>query len=206
MHLAPFYAGAMKVPALLHAVREATGLKQAELAKKIGVSQGTVSKWESEQVSPNKKQWDALLSFVRRSSRTQHLAREISTAQKVPLVGHVGAGAAVTIEGEGPGSLDEDIPAPEGSTEKTVAVEIRGDSLGSFFDQWLVFYDDVRSPVTNDLINKLCVCGLSDGRVLIKRIRRSKTRGLFHLESQAGDSIYDVSIDWAARVKTMTPR
>jgi phage repressor protein C with HTH and peptisase S24 domain len=122
----------------------------------------------------------------------------------IPLVGYVGAGAQTHyFNNDGP--VDE-VAAPTGSTDSTVAVEIRGDSLGTFFDRWLVFYDDVRRPVTTDLINKLCVVGLEDGRVLIKKIARSKARGVFHLLSQTEEPILDVVIEWAARVKNMVPR
>lgn len=123
----------------------------------------------------------------------------------VPLVGYVGAGAATHFFAQDSGQLDE-VPAYDGASDATVAVEIRGDSLGSFFDRWLVYYDDVRRPVTHDLINKLCVVGLEDGRILIKKIQRSKSRGLFHLLSQTEDPIFDIEIAWAARVKSMVPR
>lgn len=127
-----------------------------------------------------------------------------STEQQVPLVGYVGAGAETHFfANDAP--LDE-VPAPAGSTETTVAVEIRGESLGSFFDRWLVFYDDVRRPVTNDLLNRLCVIGLVDGRILIKKIQRSKARGLFHLLSQTEPPILDVEVEWAARVKNLVPK
>jgi hypothetical protein len=122
----------------------------------------------------------------------------------VPLVGYVSAGAQTHFfANDAP--LDE-VPAPAGSSDMTVAVEIRGDSLGSFFDRWLVFYDDVRRPVTTDLINRLCVVGLSDGRILIKKVQRSKARGLFHLLSQTEPPILDVEVDWAARVKNLVPK
>lgn len=123
----------------------------------------------------------------------------------VPLVGYVGAGATTHFFPQDSGHLDE-VPAFDGASDATVAVEIRGDSLGSFFDRWLVYYDDVRRPVTSDLVNRLCVVGLNDGRILIKKIQRSKSRGLYHLISQTEDPIFDVEIDWAARVKSMVPR
>lgn len=122
----------------------------------------------------------------------------------VPLVGYVAAGAVAHFFSD-QGEFDR-VEAPDGSTTDTVAVEIRGDSLGSFFDEWLVFYDEVRAPVTPDLIGRLCVVGLADGRTMIKKIRRSKTPGLFHLESNTEGTITDVSIEWAARVKNMVPR
>lgn len=133
--------------------------------------------------------------------------REAAQAERptVPLVGHVAAGAEAYFYTGDQGELDR-VPAPDGYTESTVAVEIRGDSLGSFFDHWLVFYDDVRRPVTQDLVGKPCVVGLADGRVLIKKIQRSRTRGLFHLLSNVEPPILDVSIEWAARIKNMVPR
>lgn len=123
----------------------------------------------------------------------------------VPLVGYVGAGAAAYFFGD-QGQLD-DVPAPEGASETTVAVEIRGDSLGALFDRWLVFYDDVRRPVTADQVGRLCVVGLKDGRILIKKIQRSRARqGLFHLLSNTEAPILDVEIDWAAKVLNMVPQ
>jgi hypothetical protein len=128
----------------------------------------------------------------------------LSAAKTVPLVGYVGAGAETYFFGD-QGELDR-VPAPEGTTDHTVAVEIRGESLGSFIDRWLVYYDDVRRPVTADLLGKLCVVGIDDGRVLIKKIQRSKSRGLFHLLSQTEDPIFDVRLEWAAKVKNLVPR
>lgn len=130
-------------------------------------------------------------------------ARAPGSPPTVPLLGYVAAGA--TAHFTAGGELGE-VEAPGGSSETTVAVEIRGDSLGTFFDRWLVFYDDVRRPLTPDLIGKLCVLGLEDGRVLIKKPQRSRSKGLYHLLSQTEDPILDVAVEWAAKVKTLVPR
>lgn len=121
----------------------------------------------------------------------------------VPLVGYVSAGAEAIYTAAG--ELG-DVPAPDDATPSTVAVEIRGDSLGSFFDRWLVFYDDVKRPITADMFGKPCIVGLADGRVLIKKPQRSRTRGLYHLLSNTEPPILDVAIEWAAKVKSMVPR
>ncbi|MFZ5737695.1 MAG: XRE family transcriptional regulator [Pseudomonadota bacterium] len=122
----------------------------------------------------------------------------------VPLVGYVGAGAQTHFfQQDAP--LDE-VPAPDHASEATVAVEIRGESLGTFFDRWLVFYDNVHRPVDAALVGRLCVVGLRDGRILIKKIQRSRSRGLFHLLSQTEPPILDVEVDWAAPVKHMVPQ
>lgn len=122
----------------------------------------------------------------------------------VPIIGYVGAGAEAHYFAVEEGALDE-VPAPEGATASTRAVEIRGKSLGRLFDRWIAFYDDVRRPITSDLIGHLCVVGLADGRTLIKEVRRNKSHG-FDLLSEAGEPIKAVDIEWAARVKTIRPR
>ena len=122
---------------------------------------------------------------------------------KVNVIGYVGAGAEAHIYDVPPGDLDE-VDAPPGSNEATVAVEIRGNSLGPFFNRWLVFYDDIRRPVTPDLIGQLCVVGLEDGRVLIKQVQRGKADRLYELLSQTEPPIRDVAVDWAAKVRSMS--
>jgi transcriptional regulator with XRE-family HTH domain len=123
----------------------------------------------------------------------------------VPVVGYVGAGAATHYYAVSQGELDR-VAAPESANADTVAVEIRGDSLGKLFNQWLVFYDDVRRPVDHALHGKLCVVGLADDRILVKRLR-AKGGGLFDLISNTDEEpIRDVAVEWAAKVKRMEPR
>ena len=123
----------------------------------------------------------------------------------VPVVGYVQAGAEAVLFGAGQGPFDH-VPAPEGSTDHTVAVEIRGESLGEFFTEWLVFYDDVRSPITPDLHGRLCVVGLPGDKILVKLLKPSREPGLFHLLSQTEGPLLDQEVLWGARVKAMTPR
>jgi hypothetical protein len=124
---------------------------------------------------------------------------------KAPVVGYVGAGAETHLYEVAQGDLDE-VDPPRGSNEATVAVEIRGDSLGAFLNRWLVFYDDVRRPVTPDLIGELCVVGLADGRVLVKQIQRGRAEGLFNLISATEKPILDAAIEWAAKVNSIVRR
>lgn len=130
---------------------------------------------------------------------------EDMSRRTVEVVGYVGAGAEAHFYAVSQGNLDE-VDAPDNSSQETKAVEIRGDSLGSLFDRWLVFYDDVRSPITPDLVGKLCVVGLADDRVLIKKVRSGSRKGFYQLVSEREPPIVDVAIEWAAKVKTMVPR
>lgn len=186
----------------------ATGVGQSELARRVGMKpQGIQS---------------IVAGGVERPRLLREIANALNTTEayllgetdddtleaprrEVRLVGYVGAGAIAHYyaDGDDPG---ETVDAPEGATEYTVAVEIRGESLGALFEHWLVFYDEVRSPVTTDMIGRLCVVGLEDGRVLVKQIQRSRTDGLHHLISNTEAPILDVVVAWAARVRAMVPR
>lgn len=68
------------------------------------------------------------------------------------------------------------------------------------------YYDEIRRPVTEDLIGRLCVVGLPDGRILVKRLRRARSPGFYHLESNTEPTMPDEEVVWAARVRNMTPR
>ena len=124
---------------------------------------------------------------------------------RVSLVGYVGAGAIAHFYADAQGPFDE-VEAPDAASSSTVAVQIRGHSLGALFDNWLVFYDDVRDPPGEDLIGRMCVCGLADGRVLVKALKRSQVPGMWTLLSNTEPPIYDVVLDWAALVREMRPR
>lgn len=132
-------------------------------------------------------------------------ASVIENRKAVPVVGYVGAGSLAHYYGDSddPG---EDAPMPQNGTPETVAVEIRGDSLGTLFSKWLVYYNEVRLPPTDDMMRKLCVVGLSDGRVLVKQMLKGSRPGRYHLVSQTEGVIEDAHVAWAAIVIAMSPR
>lgn len=175
-------------------------MTQQQVADAVGMSKGGYVKIED---------GDRRLTadFIARAARTFGVkdSEIIQTAtHMVPVVGYVGAGAEAFFEyGQGP--FDE-VEAPDGATEDTVAVEIRGTSLGELFDRWLIFYDQRREPVTSDLIGKLCVIALDDERVVVKKLKRGQLKGRYDLISNTEPPLYDQTVVWAARVKQMVPR
>lgn len=98
--------------------------------------------------------------------------------------------------------------APKDTTKETVALEVRGESLGPAFNRWIVYYDDAGEGVSPQHIGRLCVVGLPDDRILVKIIKRSRQRGLYDLESNnpMEKDIEGVEIAWAALVTDMKRR
>lgn len=129
---------------------------------------------------------------------------EDAAGASVPLKGYVAAGSQARFLPLDDGEFDR-VSAPPEWNDKTFALEIRGTSLGELFDRWLVYADDVRSPVTPDLIGKPCIVGLADGRILVKKLKRARG-GLYDLLSNTEEPILGVTVDWAAKVKHMGPR
>ncbi len=124
-------------------------------------------------------------------------------ASAIPLVGFVGPDGEVQFGGES--AAAEGTPVPEIAGARTVAIEIRSDSLGAFLKGWLAIYDDLEGPVTEELEDTMCVVRLTDGRVMIRRIRRAQAPGRFHLLSQAEPPVLDAELVWAERVKALVP-
>lgn len=196
---------------------EALQLKAATASKRAGLSPDGIRNIQRAKDDPKRKGVNA--TTIRKLAPVLHTTEawlmtgvhepnsfddDAPRERRVPVVGYVGAGSETHFYAVAQGDLD-DVAAPDWATDRTVAVEIRGESLGALFDRWLVFYDDVRSPVTSDLVGQICVVGLVDDRVLVKKIKRAK-RGLFDLISNNEPPIEAVSLSWAARVLGMQPR
>jgi hypothetical protein len=116
---------------------------------------------------------------------------------RAPVVGHVGAGAAMYFEdGQGPFG---DVTLPQSAPDHTVAAEVRGDSLGPF-NGWFAYFSKRRDAPGPDLVGQLCVVGLADGRILIKRIARGRKARRYDLWGAGGEPLQDQQLQWAAPV------
>lgn len=197
----------LKVPRPLEAkrlveARERRGKGDAKAtAKFFGWNYNTYSQHERGERGLTKRVADKYAKAYRVSvAWLLHGTGEAQTRQ-VPIVGNVGAGGQV----EYTESLDGDdtIEAPSDSPPETVAVRIRGESLGPGFNNWFALYARREDPITEDLLGSLCVVGTEDGRTLIKWVRRG-LQG-FTLISGTGAIEEDVLIAWAAKVLDLRP-
>jgi hypothetical protein len=205
------------IPKLLqHMIEMLPRQTQSALADRLShsdleVSQPQVSRWIKGQ-RPDIPNYRRILSVagqmgVLTDMRSEDVAAGMAGPPPVPMVkvkGYVGASGEAVYYRLADDELEE-VPAPDGASDQTVACEVRGKSLGPVLESWLVFYDDVRSPITPDMLGCLCVVGLADDRILVKRLERKN--GSVVLVSNNGDpDITDVAIEWAAKVTSMRPR
>lgn len=190
------------------AMKDAGHTSAAAVARRVGIAESTMRAYVGNTRNPPLDVCEKIGRYLKVNGKWLFEGtgpKRAVAPTVVPLVGYVGAGSVAHVYADSQGPFDE-VEAPDEATESTVAVEIRGESLGALFDSWLVFYDDVRDPPGRDLMGKLCVVGVSDGRILIKKMTKGQLPGHFTLVSNVEPPIYDVLVDWAARVKTMRPR
>lgn len=184
-------------------------ISQERLGKMLQppVKKQAVTGWESNRFQPSAKYIPQLVQILGRSYEwlTSNNAVLNGDGPMVPLVGYVGAGGKTHFYNDGQGPY-EDVEAPGGATAETVAVEVRGDSMHPIADRWLLYYDNREDPPTEDLLGKLCIVGLADDRVLVKKLVRGSEPGLFHLISTNSDPLTNQKVEWAAQIKWINPR
>lgn len=205
---------------ILKGLREKKGLTQSELADEYGTGQSTISRLETgASKEPTVELHDRIIQDARRHGIIATTEDRLNALpilngvnghghrpRNVPIVGYVDAATDDgSIRTVAPGRLGDAV-FPTAS-KSMVAVTIMGDSLGGPFDNWLAFYDDLRAPITPDLIGKLCVVGLANDRVAIKTVKYGKRDGSYSLiAANSKHPIEAATIEWAAKVLLMTPR
>lgn len=131
---------------------------------------------------------------------------DVIGSQTVEIIGYVGAGFEAHFYERSAQSFVE-VEAPPGASNRTVAVEVRGDSMRGTADEGsILYYDDEPDIVTPDMYGRLCIVWTADGRVLVKKPRPGSGDGLFHLESTNADTMFDVVISGASKVTWIKPR
>lgn len=194
----------------LRDARQAKGWSQSELARKAGVKPQTIQSIESGKT----RQPANIVKIAEALSVTAEFLMSPNDnpsgngpdKRTTPIIGVVQAGTAAIDYSVGQGELGE-VDRPAMATFNTVALEVRGESMGGRIEHGdIVYYDERREPVTPDLFGRLCIVGATDGRVMLKKLQNGSRPGRFHLISYSADPEFDVPVDWAARVTLIKPR
>jgi phage repressor protein C with HTH and peptisase S24 domain len=196
---------AMDVSETLREALEITGLKQADFAKKVGVAQGTISKWISGGQVPNKAQWDVVTEFLAKNIRTRHLVDGGSkNSNVVRVMGRIGAGAEISpdeeqVPPEGLSEIEVPFPLPDNA----IAFQVEGDSMWPRYDPGdvIVCLNRERDPA--DLVGWEAAVRTTKGQRYLKRLRNGARKGLYDLESHNGEPIRGVRLAWASEVHSV---
>lgn len=207
---APLYVGCMEtnLSEKIKAIRSSLGLNQTEFAERVGTTQSTVTRWEKGS-EPRGEHLQRLAELANTTvERLLNISDLTSPTDHIPVVGYVGAGAAIMpYDDYSHGDGHDFVERPPFVEGKAVAVEVKGDSLYPVAeDGWRLVYAGEQTVIEEDVLNKLCVVQLEDGRMLVKRLMRGTKPQHYHLASTNAPLIEDVRITWAARVKAIIPR
>lgn len=186
---------------LMKELREAQDMTQGDLARLAGTSQPQIMRLENgvREMTPH---WAKRLApHLNVSPVRLAFPDEDTKVKMLPIVGRVGASTdGMVLQASDHGPFGEAI-APVGASGNEVAVEVAGPSMGNYApDGSLILYRDRHDPPQDDMIGEVCIVGLPDDRVLVKRLQRGSKRGLFNLESMVGDTLKDQRVAWAAVV------
>lgn len=176
--------------------REAADMTQKELAKLVGCAQADVHRLESGQVT-HSKHLAKILSI---------LNIDTSPTAMVPVVGYVGAGAAVlAIDDHAKGGGIDEIPAPPGMVNG-IALIVRGDSMEPKYTDGEVLFIEQTVYDISSLIGENCYVQLPDGHCFVKKLQYGSKPGLYSLISYNAPPIIDVAIERAYPIAFTKPK
>ncbi|MBX9717891.1 MAG: LexA family transcriptional regulator [Microbacteriaceae bacterium] len=185
----------------LKKLRERHGLTQEEFAAQMGTTRNQLVKLESGKRRLSDK-WISKAADV----LGVDAGELVTSSEEVPVVGFVGAGGQAFLYSEND-NPNETVVRPPESPDTTVAAFVRGDSMSGIADDGDIIYWDEQPTAPNDsMYNKLCVIGLTDGRVVVKRLVRGSQPGKWHLLSTTQAPMLDMEVEWASRVTWIRPR
>jgi DNA-binding XRE family transcriptional regulator len=197
----PVYRIGMEDFEHLRELRDRNGLTQKDLARLAGTTQPQINRLETGE-RPLTPQWAKRLAPHLGTTPVEIIFPEMSKKPlTLPIVGRVGASTDGEVLQESDHGPFGEITAPLGAKGTEAVVEVGGHSMGIYApDGSLILYDNRHDPPQENMLGEVCVVGLPDGRVLVKRLLRGSRRGLFDLESVVGETMRDQIVDWAAVV------
>lgn len=125
------------------------------------------------------------------------------------IIGAVGRDGSVELYVRTPElkALHGDAPMPMGGTETTVALRVKTDDLsGEYAENGSIIYFDEPRQRPNANMPGLYVVWLADGRVMVRRLRKTAKKGRFDLWLVHAPPMFDQAVDWVALVTWIKPQ
>lgn len=170
---------------------------QSAIADAVGVSIPQVSRWENgEDGIPSNK-----IEQVAAAYGLDPYA--VFSEVGVPIVGYVGAGGETVYLDDNPrGSGMNVAPRLPDLRGEMIGLEIRGDSMLPFFrNGYIAYISRQHDGVEEGAFREISVCRLTDGRTLLKQVRKSLAPGKFDLLSFNAEPIEGVGLEWATPIR-----
>jgi repressor LexA len=184
-------------------VRRRLGENQTLFARRFGVDQTTVSKWEKDRQIPEGHNLDILAGLEETDLPPNEEIvpnRTNSLFTLVPVVGDIGAGAAVY-----PAQDDNNHPMGYiraargfGAVE---ALRVRGDSMWPAYRDGDMIYIEARAADFPLERNREYILQLADGRRILKMVEPARLNGRYNLISYNAPPESDIEITGAQRVR-----
>lgn len=180
-------------------------ISQRQLAKRIGIDPAAVSYMfqgkRAMSMDEAKAIAEQLLVPVTEVMRQAGID-VTDDVRKVPVAGYVGAGCVTTLL---PNGTHDHVIAPADTPAGSFALQIR--MVHSDKDGWLYFVNGTQMQ-PSELLDKLCVVALTDGRLLLATIRRGYKRDLYNLVLTYDDKaevLENKEVAWVARIMWIQP-
>ncbi len=204
INIAPNYMPMQTMGKRLQWAREKAGLvSKLAAAKRFGWKTSTYGAHENGQNDYDDKDAAKYAKAFKVSAGWLLTGEGSPTSKSIrhPVVNYVAGGSElVPIDDFPQGEGIEEVELPQGVPANAVVVKVKGESMHPrYYDgEYLVYVRDGRGP--DELIGRECVVELTDGRKMVKTIRRGSRKGLFRLDSFNAEPIEDVKIRWAGYV------
>lgn len=186
--------------------REAMGIGQSELARRVGVSPQAIQAIEANKAAGSVH----IVKIARELGVTPEwlddgisprFPQGVPALQEIAVAGYVGAGQEVFSFDDYPirtGMKMVKVPSALGDS---VAVEIRGNSMFPRYSDGEVIVYDRKEGDPAAMLKRECVVSLTDGRKFLKVLGKGSRARRYHLVSHNAETIEDAQLEWAAPVK-----
>ncbi len=131
---------------------------------------------------------------------------------EIYVVGEVGASGTISFYVDlNTNSFDslrllQTAPTPPNVSAHTVALRAAGEVMAGRVDEGdIIYYDELRTPPTEADFDRLCVLGLVDGRVVVRKLHRGAGPGLYNLLLPGAAPMFNTPVLWARRVIAIVP-